>query len=73
MSSCVGRFAPTPSGMHLATFSRLLWLGPVFVSKWQPYSSRRRLDIRAHNLTHLLLLDDLQWLGLTWDKAVLPK
>ncbi len=29
-----------------------------------------RLDIRAHNPQHTsLLLDDLQWLGLTWDKG----
>ena len=72
MSSCVGRFAPTPSGrMHLGNvFSALMAWASVRSQNGSLILRVEDLDIRAHNLQYTsLLLDDLQWLGLTWDKG----
>ena len=72
MSSCVGRFAPTPSGrMHLGNvFSALMAWASVRSQNGSLILRIEDLDIRAHNPQHTsLLLDDLQWLGLTWDKG----
>lgn len=72
MSSCVGRFAPTPSGrMHLGNvFSALMAWASVRSQNGSLILRIEDLDIRAHNPQYTsLLLDDLQWLGLTWDKG----
>ena len=72
MSSCVGRFAPTPSGrMHLGNvFSALMAWASVRSQNGSLILRVEDLDIRAHNPQYTsLLLDDLQWLGLTWDKG----
>ena len=72
MSSCVGRFAPTPSGrMHLGNvFSALMSWASVRSQNGSFILRIEDLDIRAHNPQYTsLLLDDLQWLGLTWDKG----
>ena len=72
MSSCVGRFAPTPSGrMHLGNvFSALMAWASVRSQNGSFILRVEDLDIRAHNPQYTsLLLDDLQWLGLTWDKG----
>ena len=72
MSSCVGRFAPTPSGrMHLGNvFSALMAWASVRSQNGSFILRIEDLDIRAHNPQYTsLLLDDLQWLGLTWDKG----
>lgn len=72
MSSCVGRFAPTPSGrMHLGNvFSALMAWASVRSQNGSLILRIEDLDIRAHNLQYTsLLLDDLQWLGLAWDKG----
>ena len=70
MSEVVGRFAPSPTGrMHLGNvFSALLsWLSAK--------SQRGRWLLRIEDIDHGrsrqayadLLMDDLEWLGLTWD------
>lgn len=72
MSSCVGRFAPTPSGrMHLGNvFSALMAWASVRSQNGSFILRVEDLDIRAHNPQYTsLLLDDLQWLGLTWDRG----
>ena len=72
MSSCIGRFAPTPSGrMHLGNvFSALMAWASVRSQNGSFILRIEDLDIRAHNPQYTsLLLDDLQWLGLTWDKG----
>ena len=72
MSPCVGRFAPTPSGrMHLGNvFSALMAWASVRSQNGSLILRVEDLDIRAHNPQYTsLLLDDLQWLGLTWDKG----
>ena len=72
MSSCVGRFAPTPSGrMHLGNvFSALMAWASVRSQNGSLILRVEDLDIRAHNPQYTsLLLDDLQWLGLTWDRG----
>lgn len=72
MSSCIGRFAPTPSGrMHLGNvFSALMAWASVRSQSGSFILRIEDLDIRAHNPQYTsLLLDDLQWLGLTWDKG----
>lgn len=72
MSSCIGRFAPTPSGrMHLGNvFSALMAWASVRSQNGSLILRIEDLDIRAHNPQYTsLLLDDLQWLGLTWDKG----
>ena len=72
MSSCVGRFAPTPSGrMHLGNvFSALMAWASVRSQNGSLILRVEDLDIRAHNPQYTsLLLDDLQCLGLTWDKG----
>ena len=72
MSSCVGRFAPTPSGrMHLGNvFSALMAWASVRSQNGSLILRVEDLDIRAHNPQYTsLLLDDLQWLGLIWDKG----
>ena len=72
MSFCVGRFAPTPSGrMHLGNvFSALMAWASVRSQNGSFILRIEDLDIRAHNPQYTsLLLDDLQWLGLTWDKG----
>ncbi|MBF0899751.1 MAG: tRNA glutamyl-Q(34) synthetase GluQRS [Atopobium sp.] len=72
MSSCVGRFAPTPSGrMHLGNvFSALMAWASVRSQNGSLILRVEDLDIRAHNPQYTsLLLDDLRWLGLTWDKG----
>ena len=76
MSSCVGRFAPTPSGrMHLGNvFSALMAWASVRSQNGSFILRIEDLDIRAHNPQYTsLLLDDLQWLGLTWDKGPYTK
>ena len=72
MSSCIGRFAPTPSGrMHLGNvFSALMAWASVRSQNGSFILRVEDLDIRAHNPQYTsLLLDDLQWLGLTWDRG----
>ena len=72
MRSCVGRFAPTPSGrMHLGNvFSALMAWASVHSQNGSLILRIEDLDIRAHNPQYTsLLLDDLQWLGLIWDKG----
>lgn len=72
MSSCIGRFAPTPSGrMHLGNvFSALMAWASVRSQNGSLILRIEDLDIRAHNPQYTsLLLDDLQWLGLTWDRG----
>ena len=72
MSSYIGRFAPTPSGrMHLGNvFSALMAWASVRSQNGSLILRVEDLDIRAHNPQYTsLLLDDLQWLGLTWDKG----
>ncbi len=68
----VGRFAPTPSGrMHAGNvFAALMaWLG-VRSAGGQMVLRIEDLDPRAHNPEAVrLLLDDLHWLGLDWDKG----
>ena len=76
MSSCIGRFAPTPSGrMHLGNvFSALMAWASVRSQNGSFILRIEDLDIRAHNPQYTsLLLDDLQWLGLTWDKGPFSK
>ena len=72
MSSCVGRFAPTPSGrMHLGNvFSALMAWASVRSQNGSLILRIEDLDIRAHNPQYTsYLLDDLQWLGLDWDRG----
>ena len=72
MSSYIGRFAPTPSGrMHLGNvFSALMAWASVRSQNGSFILRVEDLDIRAHNPQYTsLLLDDLQWLGLTWDRG----
>lgn len=72
MNSCVGRFAPTPSGrMHLGNvFSALMAWASAHSQNGSFILRIEDLDIRAHNPQYTsYLLDDLQWLGLTWDKG----
>lgn len=72
MNSCVGRFAPTPSGrMHLGNvFSALMAWASARSQNGSFILRIEDLDIRAHNPQYTsYLLDDLQWLGLTWDKG----
>lgn len=72
MSSCIGRFAPTPSGrMHLGNvFSALMAWASVRSQNGSFILRIEDLDIRAHNPQYTsFLLDDLQWLGLTWDRG----
>lgn len=72
MNPCIGRFAPTPSGrMHLGNvFSALMAWASVRSQNGNLILRIEDLDIRAHNPQYTsLLLDDLQWLGLTWDKG----
>lgn len=72
MSSCIGRFAPTPSGrMHLGNvFSAFMAWASVRSQNGSLILRIEDLDIRAHNPQYTsLLLDDLQWLGLTWDRG----
>ena len=72
MNSCVGRFAPTPSGrMHLGNvFSALMAWASAHSQNGSFILRIEDLDVRAHNPQYTsYLLDDLQWLGLTWDKG----
>ena len=72
MNPCIGRFAPTPSGrMHLGNvFSALMAWVSVRSQNGSFILRIEDLDIRAHNPQYTsLLLDDLQWLGLTWDRG----
>ena len=72
MSPCVGRFAPTPSGrMHLGNvFSALMAWASVRSQNGSLILRIEDLDIRAHNPQYTsYLLDDLQWLGLDWDRG----
>lgn len=72
MNSCVGRFAPTPSGrMHLGNvFSALMAWASARSQNGSFILRIEDLDVRAHNPQYTsYLLDDLQWLGLTWDKG----
>lgn len=72
MNPCIGRFAPTPSGrMHLGNvFSALMAWASVRSQNGSLILRIEDLDIRAHNPQYTsLLLDDLQWLGLTWDRG----
>lgn len=72
MGPCVGRFAPTPSGrMHLGNvFSALMAWASARSQNGSFILRIEDLDIRAHNPQYTsYLLDDLQWLGLTWDKG----
>lgn len=72
----VGRFAPTPSGrMHLGNvFAALIaWLsvrsqGGQMVLRMEDLDTQRTSDEYAR-----LLRQDLQWLGLTWDRETLPQ
>lgn len=72
MGPCVGRFAPTPSGrMHLGNvFSALMAWASARSQNGSFILRIEDLDVRAHNPQYTsYLLDDLQWLGLTWDKG----
>lgn len=72
MGPCVGRFAPTPSGrMHLGNvFSALMAWASARSQNGNFILRIEDLDVRAHNPQYTsYLLDDLQWLGLTWDKG----
>ncbi len=72
MNPCVGRFAPTPSGrMHLGNvFSALMAWASARSQNGSFILRIEDLDVRAHNPQYTsYLLDDLQWLGLTWDKG----
>ena len=72
MASCVGRFAPTPSGrMHLGNvFSALMAWASVRSQNGSIILRIEDLDIRAHNPEYSsLLLNDLRWLGLEWDSG----
>ncbi len=68
----VGRFAPTPSGrMHAGNlFSALMaWLS-VRSSGGRLVLRIEDLDPRAQDRhTAQVLMDDLEWLGLTWDEG----
>lgn len=68
----VGRFAPTPSGrMHLGNVFSLLmaWLGARSAGGGVVLRIED-LDPRARGEGAVdLLLDDLEWLGLTWDEG----
>ena len=72
MGPCVGRFAPTSSGrMHLGNvFSALMAWASARSQNGSFILRIEDLDVRAHNPQYTsYLLDDLQWLGLTWDKG----
>ncbi|MFC2764754.1 MAG: glutamate--tRNA ligase family protein, partial [Lancefieldella parvula] len=72
MNPCVGRFAPTPSGrMHLGNvFSALMAWASTRSQNGNFILRIEDLDIRAHNPQYTsYLLDDLQWLGLDWDRG----
>lgn len=72
MGPCVGRFAPTPSGrMHLGNvFSALMAWASARSQNGSFILRIEDLDVRAHNPQYTsCLLDDLQWLGLIWDKG----
>lgn len=67
-----GRFAPTPSGrMHLGNVASSLvaWLS-ARAQGGQMVLRIEDLDPRAHNpKAAKLIMDDLAWLGLTWDEG----
>ena len=75
-ANCVGRFAPTPSGrMHLGNvFAALIaWLsvrskGGELVLRMEDLDTQRTSDDFAQ-----VLRQDLQWLGLTWDRETDPQ
>lgn len=72
MGQVVGRFAPTPSGrMHVGNvFSALMaWLS-VRSQNGRMVLRIEDLDPRAQSRERArLLMDDLRWLGLTWDEG----
>ena len=70
MSTVIGRFAPSPSGrMHLGNvFSALIAWSAAKSEGGKIVLRIEDLDPRAQNPhTASLLMEDLQWLGLTWD------
>ena len=70
MSTVIGRFAPSPSGrMHLGNvFSALIAWSAAKSEGGKIVLRIGDLDPRAQNPhTASLLMEDLQWLGLTWD------
>ena len=76
MSNVVGRFAPTPSGrMHLGNvFAALIaWLsvrsqnGSLVLRMEDLDTQRTSGDYAA------VLREDLQWLGLDWDRETPPQ
>lgn len=76
MSKVVGRFAPTPSGrMHLGNvFAALIaWLS---VRSQDGSVVLRMEDLDTQRTSHefaRLLREDLQWLGLDWDRETAPQ
>ena len=74
--TCVGRFAPTPSGrMHLGNvFAALLsWLSPrsrggAWILRMEDLDTQRTKAEYAR-----LLREDLVWLGLDWDDETEPQ
>ncbi len=76
MKHVVGRFAPTPSGrMHLGNaFAALLaWLS-VKSQDGEMVLRMEDLDTQRTNVAFAAVLrDDLQWLGLTWDRETAPQ
>lgn len=76
MAAPVGRFAPTPSGrMHLGNvFAALIaWLSVKsrdgeFVLRMEDLDTERTSEAYAQTIR-----EDLQWLGLTWDRETLPQ
>ena len=76
MKPVVGRFAPTPSGrMHLGNvFAALIaWLSVKsrdgeMVLRMEDLDTQRTSDAYA-----AILRQDLQWLGLTWDRETQPQ
>ena len=70
MGAVIGRFAPSPSGrMHLGNvFSALIAWSAAKSEGGKIVLRIEDLDPRAQNPhTASLLMEDLQWLGLTWD------
>ena len=76
MSGVVGRFAPTPSGrMHLGNvFAALMaWLS-VKSRDGEMVLRMEDLDTQRTSVEYAAVLrQDLQWLGLTWDRETQPQ